>query len=76
MDEVWNCILEICCAPLESNDKRRKAMAKLLREQGMGPKEAEEYAPIVLNAFVPLFEVLRPFTSFVTKLARGADFKE
>ena len=75
MDQEWNCILEICCSPLEQNDKRRKAMAKLLMAQGMGQKEAEEYAPIVLNAFQPLFELLQPFINFITKLARGKNFE-
>jgi len=76
MDPIWNCILTVCCDPLQQNDRRQRAMAKLLMNQGMGASEAKEYAPVVLNALQPLLELLQPFIHAVAGLARGADFKD
>jgi hypothetical protein len=78
-DAIWNCVLSICCQPLTSggpDTRRARAMAKLLQHHGMTEGEATEYAPVVLKALQPLFEVLQPFIGFIAKLARGADFKE
>lgn len=75
MDPVWNCILTICCDPLQA-DRRTVAMSRLLVDAGMTKGEAAEYAPVVLKAIQPLIDVLQPFIGFIAGLARGADFKE
>lgn len=76
MDELWNCLLGICCPPLIGNDKRARAMAKLLMSTGkIEPDKATEYAPVVLEALEPLLEVLRPFTVFVVKAKNAGDFR-
>ena len=71
-----NCALGVCCCEENCADKRRKALASILRKNlGHTPCTPESVANVILNKFdLAEKDTLKPFVESIARLARGKDY--